>query len=177
MTFNFGYELPRVFSGGVGSTLLNDWSLNGILIANTGFPLTLQVGSNRSQNGESSISDRPDLAPGASNSPVLGGPDLYFDPEVFLFPEAGFHGTLGRTTLSLPGLVTFDFSLVKGFSLSERFRLQFRSEFFNLFNRANFKAPANRLFTSRGGRRGSAGRISETVTTSRQIQFGLRLEF
>ena len=178
VTFNFGYGLPRFYSGGgFGATLLNDWSINGILTGNTGHPAGVEVGTNRSQNGESSVVDRPDLVPGGDTNPVLGGPDEYFDFQDFLFPGAGFHGNLGRNTLIMPGLVTFDFSLVKAFPLSERFGLQFRSEFFNLFNRPNFGAPAKRLFNSRGKLRGSVGRISNTVTTARQIQFGLRLEF
>jgi hypothetical protein len=77
----------------------------------------------------------------------------------------------------LPGLVTFDFSLFKGFPVSEKYRLEFRSEFFNLFNRPNFGVPAKRIFNSQAVRQGSVGFISDTLTSARQIQFGLRLEF
>lgn len=124
--------------------------------------------------------DRPNLAPGASNNPVLGGPDQYFDPTAFEFPEAGFYGNLGRNTLIGPGFANFDFSVFKNTAepaISEQFQIQFRVEFFNLFNRVNFGEVSERLFTSRGGRRGSAGRISSTTTTSRQIQMGLKILF
>ena len=177
VAFNFTYGLPSTFSGGVAAGLFNDWAINGILQANTGFPRGIEVGINQSRNREQSIADRPDLIPGGDNNPVLGGPDQYFDVSQFSFPEAGFHGNLGRNTLTAPGLANFDFSLVKDFPITERSRFQFRAEFFNLFNRPNFGTPAARLFRSRGRARGSAGRISNTVTTSRQIQFGLRFEF
>jgi len=79
---------------------------------------------------------------------------------------------LGRNTLILPGLAAFDFSLFKGFPISERYRLEFRSEFFNLLNRPNFGVPLKRFNNPN-----SAGFISNTLTSARQIQFGLRLEF
>jgi hypothetical protein len=177
MTLNFTYGLPALVASGAGAVLFNDWSLNGILTANSGYPGTLQVGFSRSRNGEESIADRPDLVAGARTSPVLGGPDRYFDDQAFLLPEVGTHGNLGRNTLSMPGLVTLDTSVVKGFAATERHRIQFRAEFFNVLNRANFGAPNLRLFNSNGSRIGSAGRISSTITTARQIQFGLRWEF
>jgi hypothetical protein len=177
MTFNFTYDVPALSSGGLSATLLNNWSLNGILTANSGYPGTLQVGFSRSRNGEESIADRPDLLGGTSTSPVVGGPDRYFGSEGLLLPEIGTHGNLGRNTLSMPGLLTLDSSIVKAFSVSERHTLQFRTEFFNVLNRANFGAPELRLFNSNGSRIGSSGRISTTLTTARQIQFGLRWEF
>ncbi len=179
MTANFTYGLPRLYSGGPEAFLFNDWSLNGILTVQSGFPGDVQVGFIQSRDGEntSTPADRPDLAPGAKTNPVLGGPDKYFNPSGFLLPAAGFYGNLGRNTLIMPGLVGFDSSVFKGFSLSERYKLQFRAEFFNVLNRANFGTPALKLFTSSGSRIGTAGRVSSTTSASRQIQFGLRLEF
>jgi hypothetical protein len=175
MTFNFSYALPALYSNGLGATLLNDWSFNGILTANSGFPAAIDYGADR--NRDSINADRPDLAPGGDNNPVLGGPDRYFDSSQFVSQLAGYLGNLGRNTLTLPGLVTFDFSLFKGFPVSEKYRLEFRSEFFNLFNRPNLGVPAKRIFNSQAVRQGSVGFISDTLTSARQIQFGLRLEF
>ena len=81
-----------------------------------------------------------------------------------------------------PGTVTFNFVLQKNTGLSENVELQFRSEFHNLFNRANFRRPASNIFNSRasGGIhsvRSNAGEITSTRTTSRQIQFGIKLVF
>ena len=87
---------------------------------------------------------------------------------------------MGRNVLQGPGLATTDLSLAKRFALTERFNLQFRAEFFNMFNRANFNTP-NPVVYSRGtGRTGAmpsptAGVITSTSTTSRQVQFGLKL--
>jgi hypothetical protein len=175
MTFNFSYGLPVLYAGGLGAALLNDWSFNGILTTNSGFPAAIDYGADR--NRDSINADRPDLAPGGDTNPVLGGPDRYFDDTNFVSQEAGFLGNLGRNTLTLPGLVSFDFSVFKAFPLSEKYRLQFRSEFFNLLNRPNFGVPAKRIFNSQARRQGSVGFISDTVTSARQIQFGLRLEF
>jgi hypothetical protein len=93
---------------------------------------------------------------------------------------ANLFGNSGRNQLTGPGLINFDFSLFKNTPIrriSETFNVQFRAEFFNIFNRANFQAPLrnNVLFDVNGLRLGSGGRLDSTATTSRQIQFGLKL--
>jgi hypothetical protein len=85
-------------------------------------------------------------------------------------------GNAGRGILTGPGLADFDLSLAKRFALTDRAGLQFRAESFNLFNRANFGTP-NAVVFSNGVVSGSAGLITATATTSRQIQFGLKLTF
>ena len=96
-------------------------------------------------------------------------------------PE-GFHGRNGRNTLRIPGVATTDLSLIKNTPLGEGADLQFRAEFFNIFNRANFSDPGVRLFTgtrlSNASSTGaSAGRITTTTTTSREIQVALKILF
>jgi len=88
---------------------------------------------------------------------------------------------LGRDTLIGPGLATLDFSALKDTRLTERINLQLRAELFNLLNRANFNTP-NLITFAPGPTAGAAGVISPTAgavtstsTTSRQIQFGLKL--
>jgi hypothetical protein len=76
--------------------------------------------------------------------------------------------------LNGPGLVTWDFSTIKNTNLSERITLQFRAEIFNLLNRANFNTPNLIVFTP-SGFSGTAGAITSTSTTARQIQFALKL--
>ena len=70
-----------------------------------------------------------------------------------------------------------DLSIHKRFSLTERARLQFRAEFFNIFNRTNFGTPRRVALTSSGAPDSRFGQITTTTTTSRQIQFALRIEF
>jgi hypothetical protein len=107
---------------------------------------------------------------------ILGGPNQFFNPSAFLQPLPGTYGNAGRNILQGPGLAETDLSLTKKFSLSERWNMQFRSEFFNLFNRTNFSNPNPVVYASAtGGPSPTAGVITSTSTTSRQIQFGLKL--
>ncbi len=112
------------------------------------------------------------------SNPVLGGPDLYFDPTQFAPVTPGYFGNLGRNTLITPGLATFDLGLSKAFPVyGGRRSLQFRTEIFNLFNRANFGTPNTSIINSSGAPNPSVGRITSTRTTARQIQVGLRFIF
>src|SRR5439155_11128415 len=110
---------------------------------------------------------------------ILGSPSKWFDPNAFLAPantpsNGGFYGNAGRDTLIGPGLATWDFSALKDTRIRERLNLQFRAEIFNLLNRANFNLPNAVVFTP-SGISSTAGVISSTSTTSRQVQFGLKL--
>jgi hypothetical protein len=83
-----------------------------------------------------------------------------------------YNGTLGRNTFRGPDFREFDFSLVKNFKTSERTKLSFRAEAFNLFNRTNLKMPSATFGTARG----QFG-LSTAAYAARQIQFALRFEF
>ena len=122
---------------------------------------------------------RLDLVPGGDQNPVRSqNPDEYFDPAQFSFPKSFFLGNVGRNHITTPGIANFDFTLMKETPLwGENTNLQFRAEFFNPFNRPNFGIPARSLFDRRGNRRSNAGEITTTRTTSRQIQFALKLVF
>ena len=96
----------------------------------------------------------------------------------FILQAPGFYGNVGRNTLQGPGLAEFDFALVKNTGIGEKKNIQFRAEVFNLFNHANFDIPNHTVFLAASGvPSGSAGRISGTVTSSRQLQFGLKVAF
>ncbi len=186
---NFTYDLPFGSDlGGAVRAIIGGWQVNGILTTASGNPFNVVLGFDRAGQLTRSGGDaqRPNLKPGASNNPRLGSPDLWFDPSVFDLAPPGYFGNLGRNTISAPGLATFDFALIKSFRISEERSVQFRAEFFNLFNRANFAVPADlEIFSgvSRVGGRElpvlnpAVGRIEETTTTSRQVQFGLKLVF
>ncbi len=195
LSVNYTYALPfGANQPGVAGKLLGGWQTNGILSLTTGVPFSVSnsSGLDRSRSGPSNAS-RPDLVAGMSNNPTsgvtagcpgvtagreLGGVDLYFDPCAFRLQDPGFYGNLGRNTVIGPGLMTFDFALVKNTGISETKNLQFRWEVFNLFNRANFDLPTSAAFLAASGvASGSAGRITGTVTSARQMQFGLKLTF
>src|SRR5579875_2717224 len=107
---------------------------------------------------------------------IEGGPSQYFNLAAFMVPSNGTYGNVGRDVLIGPGLASLDLSLMKNTSLSERVSLQFRAEFFNILNRANFNTPNAVVFSSAtASPSATAGVINSTSTSSRQIQFGLKL--
>ena len=177
------YELPfghgKAFLSGLGgwqSKLLSGWTLNGITTLQSGFPLTPELSFNPSNNGDTRNPVRPSLNPAFKGPVILGLPNEYFNPNAFIVPVSGTYGNVGRNVLIGPGLKDVDISLLKDTPLSEKMKLEFRAEFFNLFNTANFNTPNPVVFTSAASAPSStAGVITSTSTTSRQIQFGLKL--
>ena len=176
-SLSYVVDLPfgsgRLIGGGVSGVagkILEGWQVQGIVSGNSGPPFTATVGTlDRSRSGN--LADRPDLLPGASNNPVLGGPDKYFDTSAFTLAEPGYFGNLGRNTLIGPGRLSMDFSLLKNTSLREGVDLQFRAELFNIINRANFKTPDGPITADSGVV------LTETSTSARQVQFGLKILF
>lgn len=165
---------------GWSNALVSGWSINSIVTVQSGFPFTPQLSYNPSNNGDTRNPVRPFVNPDFTGPVIVGKPSRWFNPNAFLAPPAnsGFYGNLGRDTLIGPGLGTWDFSAFKTTTLRERVALQFRAEIFNLLNRANFNTPNLITFTSStSGTKtsGTAGAITSTSTTSRQIQFGLKL--
>jgi len=162
--------------------LVSGWSAAGIFTAQSGFPFTPQLSYNPSNNGDTRNPVRPFLNPNFSGPVVLGNPNQWFNPAAFIAPpsNSGFYGNAGRDTYTGPGLATWDFSVLKDTAIRERLNLQFRAEIFNLLNRANFNTPNLIVFTpptatNPSGLSGTAGAITSTSTTSRQVQFGLKL--
>jgi Carboxypeptidase regulatory-like domain/TonB-dependent Receptor Plug Domain len=178
LPFGKGQALANSLEGW-SNALVSGWSLNSIVTIQSGFPFTPQLSYNPSNNGDTRNPVRPFVNPAFTGPVILGKPSQWFNPNAFLAPPAnsGFYGNLGRDTLIGPGLATWDFSAFETTNLSERLALQFRAEFFNLLNRANFNTPNLITFTSSStGTKtsGTAGAITSTSTTSRQIQFGLK---
>jgi hypothetical protein len=165
------YDLPFK-----GNRLVSGWQVNTIVTLLSGFPFTPQVGSNRSGDGDTRNPDRPSVNPAFSGPVVEGNPNQWFNPDAFILPTPGTYGNLGRGVYNGPGLANVDASLFKNTVIRERVSLQFRAEFFNLLNRANFATPNATVFSG-GAISPSAGLITTTDTTSRQIQFGLKLLF
>ncbi len=177
------YELPfgkgqpwAANLGSFGERLVSRWQFNTIVTLQSGFPFTPVIGSNQSGDGDTRNPDRPSLNPAFTGPVVLGNPNEWFNPSAFVLPTAGTYGNLGRGVFSGPGLTNVDASLFKDTAISERATLQFRAEGFNVLNTANFGTPNATVF-SNGAISSSAALITATATTSRQIQFGLKLIF
>jgi hypothetical protein len=138
--------------------------------------MTPQLSYNPSNGGDTRNPVRPFANPDFHGPIKLGKPGQWFNPAAFLAPPAnsGFWGNLGRDTLVGPGLATWDFSTFKDTRIHEHMTAEFRAELFNLLNRANFNTPNLIVFTP-AGVSGTAGAITSTSTTSRQVQFALKL--
>ena len=181
LPFGEGQKYATGFEGWKGA-LISGWSLASIVTLQTGFPLTPQLSYNPSNNGDTRNPVRPFLNPAFTGPIVLGNPTKWFNPAAFIAPpsNSGFYGNAGRDTFTGPGLGTWDFSVLKDTTIRERLHLQFRAEIFNLLNRANFNTPNLIVFTpptatNPTGVSGTAGAITSTSTTARQVQFGLKL--
>jgi len=180
---NFSYQMPfgngqRFGNGasGVVDHLIGGWQWNGIVNAQGGFPFTPLAGSNISGTGDANQSDVPNWNPDFKGPVILGKPDQWFDPRAFVVPTPGTFGNVSRGSLRGPGLVSFDTSLFKRIKINETLNLQFRAEAFNVFNHANFSYP-NQIIFAGNNYSSSAGVISTTATSSRQLQFALKLMF
>lgn len=188
------YEIPTPFKQGVSKFVLGGWQTNVVGTFRSGFPF--DVGQTNVMNTFNSPA-RPDrLNNGKLDNPTV---NRWFDTEAFRVltcqvPALGDrcrYGNSGVGILNGPGLQQIDFSGFKNFEVNERFRVQFRAEFFNLFNRPNF-APPNAVLTAspaflpaapgqadpvQGGRIQGPGAITRTIAPMRNIQFALKLYF
>lgn len=198
---NYVYELPigpgRAIAGnwhGVIGKVIEGWSLSGVIQLNSGAPFSNVLGfdyaASLPQSGGGG--QKPDLVYGAKLNAVNDGyrkdPDHYYDVSGFVLPPLTpecaatnctrrVFGNIGRNTIYGPGLATYNFNLLKTTQLTERTQLQFRSELFNILNRANFALPNGTVFNANNLRNSQAGRITDVRTTARQIQFALKLIF
>ena len=187
-----------------GVRAFGGWQLGGVFQASTGVPFTpgfagdsLGVGST-----EPNI-DVPNALTGPGCGPYVnpGNPNAYIKTQCFAIPTApnlafwnanciggdstslqcfNLRGNLGRNTLTGPGLLNFDLSVVKNNyvkRVSDAFNVQFRTEFFNALNRANFAPPLDNrnIFDAKGAAIANAGLITSTQTPSRQIQLALKI--
>jgi Carboxypeptidase regulatory-like domain len=155
---------------------IRDWQASAIVTLQSGLPFTPQLSYNPSNDGDTRNPVRPSWNPNFTGPVILGGPNEYFNPLAFTQPLSGTYGNVGRNVLQGPSLAQTDLSLSRRFALSERLGLQFRAEFFNLFNRVNFNTPNPVVYAAAtGGPSPTAGVITSTATSSRQVQLGLKL--
>jgi hypothetical protein len=171
-TFSWNYLLPfgkgrkYLNAGGAGNAILGGWQMNGITTLQTGLPFTPTLASATVNTGGGSRPNR--VGEGKIDNP---GPNRWFDPAAFNSPSAFAYGNAGRNILDGPGRVNFDFSVFKDIPVSEQLKVQFRTEFFNVFNTPQFDLPNATIGT------GPAGTITSIVGIPRQIQFGLKILF
>jgi hypothetical protein len=178
---SFTWELPSPpKSWSVVHTVAGGWQWGGIMQAGTGLPLSVGIGGDPLGLDSAVLFDFPDrlTTPGCSSG-VNRGSIYYIRTSCFAFPQPSTRlGNAGRNILPGPNLFNVDTSLVRNIKLAERLSLQFRSELFNILNHTNFSDPARTnaaIFNQMGAAVPTGGLITTTATTSRQIQFGLKL--
>ncbi len=190
---NVVYELPygrgKQFGsgGGIVPAVLGNWQASSIVSARTGLPVNVTIDRPSTFNAANpngvatgyTTSQRPNRVAGVSLTPLAGpGIHSWINPAAFTAVLDGGYGNLGRNALRGPGLWQADMALAKNIPFRETANIQFRSEFFNLFNRAQYGLPLADFTGS------SFGAITNTVNTGpvgtgtpRQVQFLLRVEF
>lgn len=169
------YSPQWKFSNRFANFLAGNWTLTAIHTLQTGVPLTIREGIDVALDGSSSSLQHAQLVPGVpvtrSWSSQADEISQYFNTAAFVPPSKVAPGTYGnspRNFITGPGLSNTNFSAIKDFRVKESLRVQFRSEFFNVFNHAQFSAPNTTASSSTFGRITSAG-------SPRIIQFAMKL--
>ena len=177
--FSGTYALPQWKNAAkAAAVLVNGWQANVIATLSTGTPFTVYDSANVSQQGSAPeitgfYSSKPNLVSNPNqNQPHNASEWISRTPFQQLNPvtQAGEFGNEGRNVVRGPGIEDVDLSLVKNFSITERTRMQFRAELFNLFNHANLGLPENDLQSPAFGQILQAG-------PARQLQLALKLMF
>lgn len=150
MVVSYVWALPALASyNRVTRGVLGSWEWNGIVTAESGGDFTVLAGSDISTTGLGE--DRAVQVPGQQIFNAAGACGTrapcvnYFNPKAFVNPAAGGFGDTAKDSITGPGLFTWDMGVFKNIPLKEQVKLQFRVEFFNVFNRANFSTPATKL--------------------------------
>jgi hypothetical protein len=159
----------------VSGKILGDWTVSGIVQWNTGSPITVIDTSDTSLTGE--LSDRPDVVCNPNNASHTVTEWFNTSCFVALGPLGGAngdgYGDERRNIVRAPGLSNTDFSIIKTIPIAERLNIEFRTEFFNLFNHPAFEAPGNNVTAPQ-----TFGIIQNTLPDSeRQIQFLFKANF
>ena len=178
---SFNYELPfgpgkKMLTRGFASRFVGGWSAGSFLTLNTGFPLAV-TSPNTSGSFGGGNANRP-IATGVSdslpNGPTFTDGGLYFNPAAFARTPAYAFGNVSRylPDITLPGVYNWDVQATKRIAITERIGLDFRSEFFNIFNHVQYSGPNTDITSA------SFGKIFlSQANTPRNIQFSLRLSF
>jgi hypothetical protein len=187
------YPIPyRVNSKAIGE-FVNGWTVNGIGSFRSGLPFTPILAASVSRNlSVAPLAETPNLVAGFSTNPNhgvsagcpgfaagtrVGTAANWFDPCAFSLPITGTYGNLKRNTIIGPGYEDVDLALQKQFEVTRRIRATFKTEMFNILNHPNFGLPNLTALASSGAANPSAGTITYTVTSSRQLQFALKVSF
>lgn len=180
------YEMPWMRNvKGIKGLMFGGWSVNGIVVVQSGLPVTINQNGD-SQNTGAASAPRPYVVAGAVAQRVWDQRSVgkWFDTSAYVrskfegstgeglfLPGTLGYGNVGTGTLEAPATKTVDFALVKEFRIREGHKIQFRWEAFNFLNTPQFSAPDRTLGSP------TFGQITSTVVNNREMQFGLKYRF
>jgi len=193
---NAVYQLPfgqgRAFLNqpGILRSIAGSWDLTSMVVARTGFPVNVTIDRSSSLVPDGNTTDqRPDIVPGVSLTPP-GGKTIgeWINPAAFAMPVAGTFGDAPRDVARGPGAWQMDLGLAKHIPVTEQLQLEFRTEFFNIFNHPQYGLPQSDISPFLAGEQGVFGSIIQTVNTTTpvspvgtgtplEIQFVLKVSF
>ena len=173
--FSYIYTVPALAAwNSLARHVLGGWEIAGITDLESGRVYGIGISFDNANVGARGNFQRPNLVgnpfPGGFKQ-TFGPGGTYFNKDAFLVAPRFQFGNLGRNPFHGPPLYNTDLGAFKNFQLRERLRLQFRSEFFNVFNNVNFSNPGGTVGTP------NFGVVLGTQTRQRQIQFGLKLAY
>jgi hypothetical protein len=184
LSFNLLYDLPMgighsFLGNGVAGHMASGWRASALGIIRSGIADTVYIPVSQTGN-DNYVNQRPDAVAGVSEYASNKSANGWLNINAFAMPAAGTFGNLARNTFYGPGMTQIDFSMLKETKIGERFNLEFRAEFFNIFNHPIFDEPFS---TYAGPVTQGFGEIFDTLGrtvgagTSRQIQFAMKLTF
>ncbi|MGH9532463.1 MAG: carboxypeptidase regulatory-like domain-containing protein [Terriglobales bacterium] len=171
---SYFWELPVPKYEGFKNKLLNGWAISGITTFQTGFPIRILSEDDQELmlSFDFELPGRPDqIGPLVTMDPRENPDRLFFDPSAFTTAALGTLGTAPRTVCCGPSINNWDFGVHKDTRINERMRLEFRTEFFNMWNHTQFFNPDGNI--TNGSEFGTVKRAKKP----RQIQFALKLFF
>ncbi len=180
----FGSGKPYLSQPGIVRSILGNWQLTSTVVARTGFPVNLLINRSSADVPDGNTADqRPDVVPGVPLTPPGGATTAeWINPAAFAVPAPGTFGDAPRDLVRGPGAWQIDMGVEKQIPFAERVRLEFRAEFFNIFNHPQYGLPQATFGIP------SFGSITNTVNTTtpvspvgsgtpREMQFALRMTF
>jgi hypothetical protein len=167
------WQLPIPVRHGLTGKLVNGWAFSGITTFQTGFPIRVTSSDDLElmYSYDFELPGEPDIVKPFRTINPRGSNNLFFDPSIFQLQALGTIGSAPRSVCCGPGINNFDVGMHKDTQITEQTRLEFRGEFFNVVNHAQFMAPDGNI--SDGG---DFGRVMQ-ARDPRLIQFALKLFF
>ena len=180
-TTSWVWDIPGGEAGGPMKWIAGGWQFSGLMEFETGRPFNVISGSDRSQRGLGSANDRAKLTGQPLEPPSGSDPLFWFNPAAFAVADVGTFGNVPKGFLRGPSFHSWNMGLFKNFRFNTDLNIQFRAEFFNMFNQVNFDIPGttpgdNRIAVNSA----NFGKLTRTVPVTgdpRVVQFGLKFVF